>query len=159
MIRTTVPSALAKLLAASLTAALAFTLAPWLPGCGPGTPEFAKEAENTPESLAQEFAFRYKSLPAQSTARAQKKAALLAKAKAALPEVDAGKKSSRDDATKAAPVATLDDLVDEFEGKLGKVPGVPRAEATKKFLDALGKDAALKADDLQAVTGRLGKAS
>lgn len=159
MNRMTFPPALAKLLAASLTAVLAFTTASWLPGCGPGTPEFTKEVENTPESLAQEFVFRYKALPVRSTVRAQKKAALLAKAKAALPEVDAGKKSSRDDATKVAPVANLDDLVDEFEGKLGKVPGVPRAEATKKFLDALGKEADLKGDDLQAVTGRLGKAS
>ncbi|WP_435008671.1 hypothetical protein P12x_005878 [Tundrisphaera lichenicola] len=126
-------------------------------GCGE-TAEFNADASYSPESLAQEFAFRYKALPARATPRQRALAEAREKAKAAIPDVDAQTKSARsEEATKAADAPTLEKLIAETDGKLARVPKMSRAEAGQKFVEALGKDGGIDAEDLAEISGKLAK--
>ncbi|WP_422926320.1 hypothetical protein [Singulisphaera sp. PoT] len=141
---------------ATLTMAVVVSLLPWLPGCGGNDAEFSKETQYTPETLAQEFVFRYKSLPERRSNREKSKADALEKFKASVPDADEARKSAKAEASKKGSAPTLEGLVAEFSTKLGSIPSLPRPEASKQFLSALSKDSTVKPDDLKAITEQLG---
>jgi hypothetical protein len=133
-------------------AALAFPLSSGLPGCGGGKAEFHKDAADTPESLAQDFLFRYKALPDRQSAREKARTAALEKARAAVPDIDAQTKSARAEAAvKKASGPTLERLIDETQARIARIPGLPRAEASRKFVDALSKEGTIAQDDLRLI--------
>ena len=90
-------------------------------GCGE-SPKFNKDAEYTPESLAQELVFRYKALsPSGKTskrARRPEKKAVGTKA-----DELSTTKSQTKAATKKELAKTIDDVLDEIEVKTGPGQG------------------------------------
>jgi hypothetical protein len=129
------------------------------PGCGSSKPEFSPETQQTPDSLAQEFVFRYQGLPSQASGKAKARAATAekAKAKAAALLEEGERKKSAQATTKKAPVATLDALIDSLELKLGEVPGVSKAEAAGKVLERLKGQSSIDEADRAVISERLGK--
>jgi hypothetical protein len=128
-----------------------------LQGCGE-TPVFDKSLQHTPETLVQEFVVRYKNLPEN---RRTLKSAKSAKPKGEAPDVDeAGKSSRKEAAVKGAMIKeaeTLDNVLATLEERLGKIEGVPRAEAAKQAADLLEKEPAVQEEDKKAVVERLRK--
>ncbi|WP_165246825.1 hypothetical protein [Paludisphaera soli] len=126
-----------------------------LQGCGE-TPEFDKSLQHTPETLVQEFVVRYKNLPEN---RRTLKSAKTAKPKGEAPDVDqAGKSSRKEAAVKGAMLKeaeTLDNVLATLEERLGKLEGVPRAEAAKKAADLLEQEPAVKDEHKKEVVERL----
>lgn len=138
--------------------ALAPAAAALLLGCGGGTPEFHQGVKDTPQSLAEEFVFRYKALPENASEKAKAKAAAAEKAQAALPDVDAQTKSSHAEAaTKKAAMPTLKGLLDDLDARLGQVEGTSRADAAKAVLEAFEKEPAVRAEDRATISERLKK--
>jgi hypothetical protein len=147
---------------ATVSAALWLVAAILIPGCGPGKAEFSSETKQTADSLAQEFIFRYRTLPAQASGKSKARAIALEKArtKQALNETDEKGKSSRNEAaTKKAPPATLDALIDAIEAKLGDVPGKSKGEVARKILSRLKEEASIDEADRAVISERLGKAA
>jgi hypothetical protein len=127
-----------------------------LPGCGGETSEFHQDVKDTPQSLAEEFVFRYKALPENASEKAKAKSAAVEKAKAALPDVDAQTKSSHAEAaTKKAAQPTLDGLLDDLDARIGKVQGASRADVAKAVLGAVEKDPAIREEDRAVISKRL----
>jgi hypothetical protein len=140
------------------SAAIWLLVASLAPGCGPGKPEFSPETRQTPESLAQEFAFRYQGLPAQASGKAKARAAAVEKAKAKFAQNDADEKGkgARNAATKKASLpVTLDALIDSLEARLDQVPGMSRREAAGKVLERLKVSPAIDEADRTVVVERL----
>ena len=136
------PEAAARL---AVTFALALAMAP--AGCGPEKPKFDAAAAYTPESLAQELAFRVRSMkPSAKAAPARKKA----------PGKEQGKSA---EAAKEAPDSTLDDVVEDAGRKLGLIEGISRDDALKATTAAVEADASLVPDDKRRLVERLGTLS
>ncbi len=110
------------------------------PGCGPEAPKFDPATRYTPDSLAQELAFRLKALgPRRSAARPSTRKAV---------GREVGKSA---EATKAAPAETLDDLVAETARKANTIPGLPTAEALKQVADAIGRETSIAEPDRRRI--------
>lgn len=127
------------------------------PGCGNNTVEFDKAAEHNPESLAQEFLFRYKALPDRASAKQKARIAAREKAEAAVPDAVDQTKSERSETTKKATVPTLEDLLTETEERVAGIPGMSRTEAGSKVVEILAKDSTIPPDDLKLIRERLAK--
>ncbi|AGA30228.1 hypothetical protein [Singulisphaera acidiphila] len=145
-----------------ITASLIFALltlaaSAGFPGCGNHAVEFDKAVEQNPESLAQEFLFRYKALPDRASARQKARMAALEKAEAAVPEAVDQTKSERGETTKKVTVPTLEGLLTETEGKVAGIPGMSRTEAGKQVVEFLAKESAITPDDLRLIRERLAK--
>ncbi|WP_406697125.1 hypothetical protein V5E97_39680 [Singulisphaera sp. Ch08] len=124
-------------------------------GCGNHAVEFDKDAEHNPESLAQEFLFRYKALPDRASTKQKAQIAAREKAEAAVPDAVDQTKSERGATTKKVTVPTLDGLLTETEGRVAGVPGMSRTEAGSKVVEILAKEPAITPDDLQLIRERL----
>jgi hypothetical protein len=123
------------------------------PGCGE-SPEFNKAASYTPESLAQELAFRYNALSpaAKASTRTRRPAKKAMDSKA---DEKSSTKSQVKAATKKDLPKTIDDILDDIEAKAGLIKGMPRSEVIVKMIDALSKDSSLRESDRQVLAGKL----
>ncbi|SIO66259.1 hypothetical protein SAMN05444166_8020 [Singulisphaera sp. GP187] len=145
-----------------MTSSLIFTLltlaaSALFPGCGNNAVEFDKDAEHNPESLAQEFLFRYKALPDRASTRQKARIAAREKAEAAVPEAVDQTKSERGATTKKVAVPTLEGLLTETEERVAGVPGMSRTEAGRKVVELLAKETAITPDDLRLIRERLAR--
>ncbi len=137
---------------------LAVAVSTTAPGCGPGTPEVDRSAHYTPESLAEELAFRYRALKpearksprAESGSKADRRAAAIERARQA-----ERKTGDAEPAKKRTGPPTLDDVLADIDLKINKVPKTPRPEVCRKMVEALSKDASLSADDRKLLSDRI----
>ena len=116
-------------------------------GCG-GDVKFDPATSYSPESLAQEFVFRYKSIdPAAPSAEPP------------TPSSDGpAQKKAAGPTTKKAPVSTVGGLLDESIEKASMIPGMTHAEARSKLADILAKDPAISESDKKIIADRLAAA-
>jgi hypothetical protein len=126
-------------------------------GCGPRALEVDKAAAYTPESLAQELAFRYRALTPEA-----KKASTRAKSKStkSIAQLENAEKlqiKAKDVATtkKRTGPPTLDSLLEEIDGKLKLINGTSRSEACQKAIETISKDTSLTESDKQLLTEKL----
>ncbi len=129
------------------------------PGCGPAAPEVDQSAEYTPESLAQELAFRFRSLNPElkkSTRRPVRRS----KSDKSVADLERSEKTSKK--SQGAPVAkqraglpTVDDLLDDVGFKLDKIKVTPRAESYQKLIEAISKDNSLNEADKKLLSEKL----
>lgn len=129
--------------------ALALAMAWTLAGCG-SVAEHDKAVDYTPESLAQELAFRYRSL-----ADSKKKVSKGWSKAIAATEREAAAKGRPATATKKAQVENADDMLDEIAAKALKIRSAPPAEIFQKMADAVSRDQSLGEKDRQTLAGKL----
>lgn len=129
-------------------------------GCGPGTPEVDQSALYSPESLAQELAFRYRGLkpeerkftrPLGPRARPGDRE----RARGIDEKVEQKKGAGAGAPAKREGPPTLDDLMADIDAKIDKVPATPRAETCRKMIEILSNDASLPAEDRTMLSDRL----
>src|SRR5947209_3180523 len=127
---------------ATATATVAVVLT--MVGCGGGEPQFDASTKYSPQTLAQELAFRCRSLdrsnPGEKPDGYTTKAGAVTKGGAA---------------TKAAQANTLDGLLDDVIAKAATIPGMSRAEACKKVAAEAAKDPSISEADKKAIADRL----
>jgi hypothetical protein len=143
-----------RLLAVGLAAASFLATAWFVPGCG-SEPKFEASVDYTPNSLAEELVFRTKGL-SPSARKAEKKRSAPARSKAApgfVPEPETKGQSKTQ--TKKAEVQTLDDVLDDIEGKARRIQSVPAAEVFRQMADAVSKDSTLDANDRDTLVKKL----
>ncbi len=124
---------------------------PWV-GCAPKA-EFAAEAKYTPESLADELAFRLKE--AGADAKALKKRGVLKADKSPAKETVEEQKKGEANKKQAAPASTADQILDETAEKIKELPGIAPAEACTRMAAALRKSTLLPDADREAVAKKL----
>jgi hypothetical protein len=141
------------------TLALALALSTTAPGCGPGEPQVDRSALYTPESLAQELAFRYRELKPDARKftrsagpRIKPEDRELARQ---IDEKAEKKKGGAEVPKKRTGPPTLDDVMADIDSKIDKIPGTPRAETCRKMIETLSKDASLPAEDKTLLSDRL----
>jgi hypothetical protein len=128
------------------------------PGCGPEAPEVDKAAQYTPESLAQELAFRYQALTpeAKNAATRSRGRSKSAKSIAQLDGVEKLQTKNKEaPAQKKGRSQTLDDLIDEVESKLSGIKGVARSDACRQMSETIAKDPALSEADKKLLAEQL----
>ncbi|WP_165227916.1 hypothetical protein [Aquisphaera insulae] len=127
-----------------------------MPGCGGGSPEFDKAALYTPESLAAELAFRYQELnpDARVASKNLKFSKKLAEDVARTAKVE--KKGAGAKKKQTGP-RTIDDVLQDVNGKLSQIQGVSRADACKKMTETIAKNASLGEADRKALTDLVGR--
>ncbi len=145
--------------AGAAAVALAITLLPTVPGCG-GRPDVDRSALYSPESLAQELAFRYRGLKPESRkltrpvgrrARPEDRD----RARRIDEKVEQQKGGGAEVPKKRSGPPTLDDVMADIDAKVDKVPGAPRAETCRRMIEALEKEASLSAEDRALLSGHL----
>jgi len=128
-------------------------------GCGPGVPESDKAAQYTPESLAQELAFRYHTLTpeARKAATRVRSKSKSAKSIAQLENAEKLQTKGKDVATtkKRTGPPTLDSLLEDIDGKFNLIKGTSRSEACQKAIETISKDSSLTESDKQLLTEKL----
>ena len=122
--------------------------ADWPTGCGPDAPEVDKSALYTPESLAEELAFRYRVAEARGAGSSARAAASAPRPPGGPPTSIAPARPRRRGAAPSEPKKrsgppTLDDVMADIDSKIDKVQGTPRPEVCRKMIEALSKDASL----------------
>ena len=128
-------------------------------GCGPAETKFDKGALYTPESLAEELAFRYRALKPESK-KSTRHAGLAAKSAKRSADLDrarlAEKKGGNTAATKKQTgPTTIDDVLDDIGSKLDKINGTVRAETCRRMTEALSKDGSLNDADKKLLSEKL----
>jgi hypothetical protein len=140
--------------------ALGLLLSSFSSGCGPAETAFDKAAQYTPDSLAEELAYRYRGLKpeskkstrrAVSTAKSAKRAADLDRARLA------EKKGGDTPTTKKKQTGppTIDDVLDDISSKLDQITGASRAESCRRMAESLSKDNSLSDADKQLLSEKL----
>jgi hypothetical protein len=127
-------------------------------GCGPAAPEIDSAARYTPMSFAQELAFRYRALTpeAKNTQSRNRSRSSNTKSIAQLESTEKLQKRGQDAATqKKARAQTLDDLLDELEGKLGLIKGMSRLDACRQASEAISRDSSLSESDKNVLSTKL----
>jgi hypothetical protein len=127
------------------------------PGCGSTAPEVDKRAVYTPESIAQELAFRYRALnpDARKSSRSFKSKAT--KSIAQLESAEKLQTKGKDVATtkKRSGAATLDTVLEDVNAKLDLLHGIARGEACQKMIETLSQDKSLSESDKALLTEKL----
>jgi hypothetical protein len=127
-------------------------------GCGRSAPEVDSAARYTPESLAQELAFRYRALTPEAK-NAQSRNRGSSKNTKSIAELESKEKlqtRGKDAATrKKARVLTLDDLLDELEGKLVLIKGISRLDACRQASEAILRDPSLSESEKNVLSAKL----
>ena len=123
------------------------------PGCGED-PSFNTETQYTPESLAQELAFRYHALSpsGKTSTRARRPAKKAVDSKA---DEQSPTKSQAKAATKKELPRTVDDVLDDIEAKAGLIKGMSRSDIVSKMIDAISRESTLRENDRQMLVGKL----
>jgi hypothetical protein len=138
-----------------LSIALVIALALPGPGCG-GSPEFDKTAQYTPESLAQDLAFRFRALsPAAKITTKTRRRTPKKTATFVSDDEKSQTKTKSKESTKKALAKTADDLLDEIDAKASLIKGVSRAEVFTKMSEAISRDNSLKESERQPLAERL----
>jgi hypothetical protein len=154
------PGTIAMGAAASMV--LTLLLATLGAGCGPGAAEVDKAALYTPESLASEFAYRFRQLDPDARTAAvrykrsregQKDAERLARVDQAKNKTSGGAPAKK----KQAGPRTLDDLLADIDGKLDLIKGVSRADACRKMAETISRDTSISEDDRKRLTDLVGQ--
>ena len=115
-------------------------------GCGDGGPAFDPSARYSPESLAGELVFRYRSLHPDRRD--------VPKPRPVRTRPEAASKSARA-ATKEDQATTLDELVRETLTKAGSIPDLSRPDAVGRIAEAVAKDASVPEADRKRIIDRL----
>ena len=153
------PSKIGAAAAVMAAVVLSFSVMATIPGCGPAAPEVAKEAQYSPESLAQELSFRYQSLNAdakKATGKARSKSVRTA-ADRQRGEVDTkGAVGAVTKKQRGAP-PSLDELLADIDSKLKLIKGVSRADACKQMIETLASDTKLTPTDKQSLTDHINR--
>ncbi len=127
-------------------------------GCSE-TPAFDPSTQYTPESLAQELAFRARTVPLPTKAGAAKqKSAVSVASKSASTKPDAKDARAASAQTKKALATTLDEVVQETVDKFSQVNGMAKADIAKKVAASIANDASLSQslkDEIQENLTRL----
>ncbi len=115
-------------------------------GCGDSSTTFDAASTYSPESLARELVFRYKTLnPDRRNVRAARPAR----------KPDAAATKEAKSATKEAQATTLDELIRDASTKAESIPNMTPAEAIRKMADEVGKDASIPEADRKTIADRL----
>lgn len=136
------------------TAALPLLVPGW--GCG-GKEEHDSATKYSPESLAQELAFRYKGL-APNAKKVSKTTRPRTKPDSRVDDQYETKSATKDQ-SKTAKTANVDELITEIAEKVKLIPGMSEAEATKKLIEAINNESSIPAEARKAITERLQPAS
>jgi len=123
-------------------------------GCG-STVEHDEAVRYTPESLAQELAFRYRDLSPAAKKATKNRSEPKGKASAAAEREAQTKAQTKSAVTKKAEAETADDLLDEIAGKARMIRTTPPAEVFRKMSEAIARDQSLDENDRQALAGKL----
>jgi len=128
-------------------------------GCGPGPIEVDKAAEYTPESIAQELAFRYRALNPEAK-KSTRKIRPKSKSDKSVADLErderAEKKNKNTEATKKRTgPPTIDDVMEDLDTKLNKIKGTSRSESCQKVIETISKDSSLTESDRQNLTEKL----
>jgi hypothetical protein len=141
-----------------LMLALVFGAAVSPSGCGRST-SFDKSTQYTPETLAQELAFRYNALsPVGKTPMKTRRPQKSQKAVDSKADEQSTTKAQSKAATKKERPKSVDDVLDDIEAKAGLVPGMSRAEVLAKMAEAIGKDGTLDDGARRALVEKLKEA-
>ena len=129
------------------------------PGCGSGELQVDKAALYTPESLAQELAFRFSALKPESK-KSTRKAISTAKSAKRIADVEraaaAEKKGGNTEVPKKrTEPPTIDKVLDDIGSKLDLIKGMSRSEACQKAIATISKDSSLTESDKQLLTEKL----
>ncbi len=127
-----------------VTATVGLAVASSIIGCGPGEPRFDPATRYSPGSLAQELAFRYKSLDP---------AAAGPKTDGSAPKTGAVTKGGAQ--AKAAQATTLDGLLDDVIAKAAKIPALSHAQACEKVAEEVAKDPTFTDADKKVIADKL----
>ena len=128
-------------------------------GCGPANTEVDLGcARYTPESLAQELAFRYRALtPAAKKAQTRNRAR--SKATKTIAQLESTEKlqtkAKNAPTEKKARTQSFDDVLDEIEDKLGLIKGVSRLDACRQAIEAIARDSSLSESDKKVLSEKL----
>lgn len=144
---------------AGVAVVLGLVLAASTPGCGSGPSQVDKAALYTPESLAQELAFRYRALDAEAK-KSTRRARLGAKDAKRIAAVErasqAEKKGGNTEAAKKRTgPPTIDDLLDDIDRKLDLIKGVSRPDACLQMHETIAKDSSLDENDKKTLLEKL----
>jgi hypothetical protein len=138
---------------------LGFVMPLLTPGCGPAALDVDKTAQYTPESLAQELAFRYGVLKPEARKSTRKigSRSKLPDRTAALERARAAEKKGGDaPATKKrSGPQTLDDVLEDVDSKIDMIRTTPRAETCQQMIEALSKESSLTDDDKKVLAAKL----
>ncbi len=136
--------------------AFVMTLVMTEPGCSPEPMEHDQSANYTPESLAQELVFRYRSLqPDAQISKLPPRRKSTDKADSARPPVS--KKSAEKKTAKKAVSTTIDDVIEDIESKISLIKGSSKVETTKKMIETISADRTLKDADRTTLTELVGR--
>ncbi len=150
--RVTVPMVVA------LSTVLALALPAIMPGCGPATLDVDKAALYTPESLALELAFRFRSLASDAKISSRRPKSRADKAAAErLERATKVEKKGGGVKKKATGPMTIDDVLDDIDNKLDLIKGTSRSDACHKMVDTLSQDSSLPESDKKTLTELVGK--
>jgi hypothetical protein len=127
-------------------------------GCGSAAPDVDKAVAYTPESIAQELAFRYRALgPDAKTAAQQARPIKSRKSTAQLESDEKLQTKGKDLATpkKRSGPSTLDDVIQDVDAKLHLLQGVSRTDACQKIIEVISQDKTLTGSDKKLLTEKL----
>jgi hypothetical protein len=144
---------------AAIVAVLALALTT-MPGCSPGESGVDRSALYSPESLAAELSFRYRDLKPEARkfnrdVAPQAKAGDRERARQIDEKVEQKKGGGGEVPKKRTEPMDLDDVMEDINAKIDKVPGTPRPEVCIKMISALSKDDTLSEADRKLLTDRL----
>jgi hypothetical protein len=139
--------------------ALGLLISSFSSGCGPAETAFDKSAQYTPDSLAEELAYRYRGLKpeAKKSTRRAVSTAKSAKTSADLDRARLAEKKGGDFATtkKQTGPTTIDDVLDDISSKLDQISGATRAESCRRMAESLSKDNSLSDADKRLLSEKL----
>jgi hypothetical protein len=141
------------LMVVAVSTVLTLVLPVIVPGCGPANLDVDKAALYTPESLASELAFRFRSLnpDAKASSRKAKSKADKGIAERVARNAKVEKKGSGAKKKQTGPT-TIDDVLDDIDHKLDLIKGMYRPEACRKMIDTLSRDSSLTESDKKTLT-------
>jgi hypothetical protein len=132
-------------------------------GCGANAPDVDKAALYTLESLASEFAFRYRQLNVEAKSAAvrykprpqdeKKYAERLARAEQAKNKVTGGAPARK----KQTGPPTVDDLLADIDSKIVLIRGVSRSDTCRKMSETITADGSLPEADKKRFTELIGQ--
>jgi hypothetical protein len=117
-------------------------------GCGE-KPVFDPATAYSPESLALELSFRYKTIDRKEDDAVQDPGAV----------TKSGVTKGGGAATKQAGTQTFRGLIEDISGKIGRIPGISRAEVAKKVVGLVSKDPSIPGADRKTIADKLTQAS
>ena len=128
-------------------------------GCSAGIPDVDKAAQYTPESLAQEVAFRYRALTPE-TKKAPTRSRSRSRPSKTVADMEKAEKLQKKGATtattkKRSGPPTLDDLLDDIEDKLDLIKGTSRSDTCRQMVETISKDNSLSQSDKALLSEKL----